>query len=487
MLRKFGTTLRIVAFGVALVSLVGLSFKGMPLVKAYWEERRHQEQAAKLAANPLPPGLKLSAADPEALVVPAEIRGSFGIQTEAVKTALPSEPLNLDGTLMVDIERMVHVHSRFAGDVVALGEVEETPEIMDGQVLEPGGDYTRPIRFGDFVKKGQLLAVIWSKDLGEKKSELVDNLSQLHLAEDRLKGYKELFEKGSIPEKTVRDQERVVEASLNSVKRVERTLLAWKLTKADLQSIRVEAEELRKHKGASSDDATTEDLPETWARVEVRASRDGVILEKNANVGDYVASELDLFKIADLNRLSVLAYAYEEDLARLERLPQNQRNWTISLKADAEFLQKGVFSNIGNIIEPNQHTALLMGWVNNAQHQLKIGQFVTARIELPSDPAEVEIPVEALIDQEGATFVFVQVQSNDKQSVIERRRVLVVRSRDDRVVLKGDVSTTSPQVPPREGEQIALRPGELVITSGGVELAAALDLLKTDQKKAQPR
>ena len=34
----------------------------------------------------------------------------------------------------------------------------------------------RPVRFGDAVNKGQLLAVIWSKDLGEKKSELVDAL-----------------------------------------------------------------------------------------------------------------------------------------------------------------------------------------------------------------------------------------------------------------------------------------------------------------------
>src|SRR5206468_9128358 len=42
------------------------------------------------------------------------------------------------------------------------------------------------LRFGDFVHKGQLLAVVWSKDLGEKKSELVEGIARLRIDEEKL-------------------------------------------------------------------------------------------------------------------------------------------------------------------------------------------------------------------------------------------------------------------------------------------------------------
>ena len=48
------------------------------------------------------------------------------------------------------------------------------------------GNGSQPIAFGQHVRKGQVLAVIWSQDLGEKKSELIDGLSQLHLDEESL-------------------------------------------------------------------------------------------------------------------------------------------------------------------------------------------------------------------------------------------------------------------------------------------------------------
>ena len=55
-------------------------------------------------------------------------------------------------------------------------------------------------------------------------------------------------------------------------------------------------------------------------------------------------------------------------------------------------LQRGEFDQIGRIIDPNQHTALVMGWVDNAQGQLRVGQFITATIDLPTGQHEVAVP-----------------------------------------------------------------------------------------------
>ncbi|MCX7419046.1 MAG: hypothetical protein NT013_05855 [Planctomycetia bacterium] len=56
-------------------------------------------------------------------------------------------------------------------------------------------DLPRPVSFGDFVKKGQLLTVIWSKELGKKNSELIESWAQLHTDETKLKRLEELLSK----------------------------------------------------------------------------------------------------------------------------------------------------------------------------------------------------------------------------------------------------------------------------------------------------
>ena len=74
-------------------------------------------------------------------------------------------------------------------------------------------------------------------------------------------------------------------------------------------------------------------MEQHWAEVEIRAPFDGVILERNATLGDIVTTDLDLFKIADLSKLGVMVNAFEEDLPSLEALPPDARQWTVHLKS----------------------------------------------------------------------------------------------------------------------------------------------------------
>jgi cobalt-zinc-cadmium efflux system membrane fusion protein len=54
---------------------------------------------------------------------------------------------------------------------------------------------------------------------------------------------------------------------------------------------------------------------------DVVAPLDGVIIERNVALGELVDTTSDLFKVADLSRLGVLAHAYEEDLPTLDACP----------------------------------------------------------------------------------------------------------------------------------------------------------------------
>src|SRR5262249_41733426 len=155
--------------------------------------------------------------------------------------------------------------------------VIEIPEIEDRD--DEGKTIKRPITTGDKVSEGQLLAVVWSKDLGEKKSELVDALSQLKLDQDKLRRYREVDRIGGVPADTMAAAERSVQADRIAVSRADLTLRSWRLTDKEIEAIYKEAEQVaeRVRRGQPGH---TKEQEKTWARVEVRAPFAGTILEK---------------------------------------------------------------------------------------------------------------------------------------------------------------------------------------------------------------
>ncbi len=398
-------------------AVVLIPLKVVPMVQQWLEDR--QTQATRHAALVQAEKLEELAQDQaDTLIVSDDVEATLGLTVAQVQPAVAPEPLKLDGELYLLSNSMTHVRSRFPGDVMEVGRAEYPPDAPHG-AESPSVPPPPPerLKYGDYVRKGQLLAVVWSKDLGEKKSELVDGIARLRIDEERLKNLVAGLKNGSISEAKVSEQSRLVQADIIAVEKAEDTLLSWQVSKSEIAALRAEAERVR-DRGANRD-AT---LSESWARVEVRAFVDGTIMEMNVAVGDYVSSDLDLFKIADLGRMDVMAHAYEEDMPILERLPANRRDWTIHLKADpTEEPLTGSFDRLLPIIDPTQHTGLVRGWVDNSRGRLRVGQFITAWINLPTPADEVSIPVSALVDQDGQTFVFVRSQSDPRR--FTRRRV----------------------------------------------------------------
>ena len=459
---------RVVRGLIALIVVVGLPVLGfwvVPRLKQLWDyEHPHLASSAILAEKAKPRGT-LVGEDARTLRLPQEVFEMMQVQCVAVEPARTSDTLNLAGSLFLDANRMVHVTSRFSGDMIELGQVKALAgdQILDSEERS----VSQSLSFGDYVHRGQLLAVIWSKELGEKKSELVEALTQLRFDDDRLKRLEDLFSKQSVPERNVLDAQREVDSDIITVARIERTLQSWRLSTEQIQSIRDEAERVRAHK-----EAQQTEFDESWARVEIRAMIEGTIVEKNVAVGDYVGTDLDIFKIADLRRLDVLAHVYEEDISLLEALAPEQQRWAIRLNAEPQSPPlEGNFQRIGHLIDPAQHTALVKGWVDNSAGRLRAGQFISAQVTLPPHPDEVVIPVSALVDQEGESRVFVETDSGNHEFTC--RRVLPTRHRGQSVVI-----SSKPRHVPGELPIDALQVGERVVTVGGVEMAQELETLR---------
>ena len=149
------------------------------------------------------------------------------------------------------------------------------------------------------------MAVVWSKDLGEKKSELMDWLVKLSLDEVNLRQLERLDrETGGAPAVSLRAARNAVSTDLNGIARTRLTLRIWKVSDREIKDIEKEATDIV---GTSSKKALDRLMAarrkkmEQWARVEIRAPFDGVIIEKNLTIGNLVDPSADLFKVADLD------------------------------------------------------------------------------------------------------------------------------------------------------------------------------------------
>lgn len=368
-----------------------------------------------------------------------------GIKTDAVRSAPPPEPLRLPGTLSVDPQRIVRIHSRFGGEIISIGDTDESGK-------------KRQLRYGDRVEKGQLLTVVWSKEIGEKKAELIDALSRLDLSQGLLKRLESL-QNGVVAERLIVEARRNVEADMIALSRAERTLRSWRVDEQEIENIRKEVAEMR------ANEAKRDTLRDRkWAEIEVRAPISGVIIEKNFNVGDMVEANDDLIKVADLERLQILANVYEEDLWEIRALPPEARKWSIDLKSDpTDNKIEGTFELVGSVIDPAQRTGVLIGWLDNHDRKLAIGQFITATIQLPTTPDVVSVPESALIEEGDSTFLFVEVDADKR--IYSRRKVDVVR----RAHGIAYVDST-----PAAGKGDALRAGELVVSAGALSMGGEL-------------
>jgi membrane fusion protein, heavy metal efflux system len=438
----FGIVLGVLGAGVA--------------VGFFFYQHNHEANAAS-ATEAAKPAERVEKIQPDTILLPASVVRTLSIKTAVVQSASHSRQLApLNGSLALDPDRLARVHSRFAGEVVEIGTMNE-PDPSGTSQVSTG---PRQVCFGDRVEKGQLLAVVWSKDLGEKKSELVDALSQLRVNRDSLDRLKSLSD-GVIAQRQLREAERAVETTHVAIARAEATLRTWRVSEEEIEAVVAEAERLGRQ------DARREaDTFKRWARVEVRAPLAGTILEKNLAVGDIVDTTTDMFRVADLSRLCVWVHAYEEDLPALLALPKPIR-WTIRLKADPKAAQlTGTIDKIGELIDPSQHTALVFGRVDNRDGRMRSGQFITASVEEPPPTGEMVIPTTALVE-DGVESV-VMVQEDPARFAYTLRNVNVIARYQDVVHVR--IRGTGPDKENLKG----LSPGEHVVVAGAVELRGAL-------------
>jgi membrane fusion protein, heavy metal efflux system len=475
-------------------------FSGVPLHLLAAQKDDDKEPGGSTAST----GISLVPGQAHTLEVSDEVAATLGIRkgdkdsVAIAHTPSTMKPLVLPGSTALDPTHLARIRARFAP-----ARVVEIAQIQD-PFRKAGRTEFRELRQGDHVSKGDLLGVFYSLDVGSKKNDLLDALVQFELDQHILDNAQ--AHRQAVPDVFMLTAERAVHGDRNAVNRAINNLKLWEIPQDEIDALQAEAEKICSDKNAwfktpegrwvmrekqahAGKVDPHKEAENPWGRVTLRAPFDGVVVERNLHIDEMVVDNtVNLFQIADVDRLLVLANCPEDSLPTLEALSQNQRRWTVqTVGATSAAGLPGTIDEIGYVIDPNQHTAIIKGYVDNPGRHIRAGQYVAATVQIPPPAGVVEIAVDALVDDGRQSLVFVQPDAEKHQFTM--RRVQVTHRFDHTVFVRSAEFSKEEQLTAQEADEGLLpkepiRPGDRLLLAGPVELKrVVLDLESRPKEK----
>jgi membrane fusion protein, heavy metal efflux system len=283
--------------------------------------------------------------------------------------------LAVPGTIIPDADRVAHVSVKLSGTVAELRK-----------------------KIGDDVEKGEVLAVLESREVADAKSEYLAARLANELQQDLSARDKSLWEGRVVPE-----QQYI--KSRNAAAQAEMRL---NIARQKLLALGVEAAEI----------AGLPQSPDSLLRSQnVRAPVSGRLAERKVELGTAVGRdnlETELFVIVDLSRVWVELSVSSSDLP-LVREGQSVR---VSARGLSE-IATGKVVFVSPLLDKETRTARVVAALDNTGGHWRPGSFVTAAIALSERRVDVVVPASAVQNVDGGRAVFVRSKEGfEKRTVV---------------------------------------------------------------------
>jgi Cu(I)/Ag(I) efflux system membrane fusion protein len=300
--------------------------------------------------------------DPMAISMSPIAMQLAGVRTAVVRTAAPIKNLRLNGKVQED-ERLVF---------------SQTSHIP-GRIEQLQVNFT-----GEFVRKGQVIASLYSPEL--------------------VTAQEELFEAQKIKD----TQPALYQSAQEKLKN-------WKLSQAQIDQI-LEAGEAK------------EQFP-------IVADVSGFVSSKKVNLGDYVRKGEPLYEIANLSKVWVLFDVYESDLVWVKK--GDKVSFTIASRPGEQF--SGVISFLDPVIDPKTRVAKARVEVNNKSNALKPEMFASGvvKAQLKNKTNTLAVPKSAVMWTGERSVVYVKTPSGKGIHFMMREVVLGPELGDGFIVKEG--------------------------------------------------
>ncbi|HEY8935079.1 MAG TPA: efflux RND transporter periplasmic adaptor subunit [Cyclobacteriaceae bacterium] len=266
------------------------------------------------------------------------------------------------------------------------------------------------VELGDYVKKGQVLAILKSSEVASISNEVALAEANVTMAKKGLETTKDLYD-----------------ARLAT----EQDFLNAKVNYNKMLSELSRAEEVASITGA---DKSTYVL---------KSPISGFIVEKNITNNSEVRSDNsdDLFEIADLSTVWVIAHVYESNMYNVH-VGDSVRVKTL---ANPNRCYKGNIDKIYNVLDVETRTMQVRISMPNASNELKPEMFATVVVSGRPTGKRLTVPSKSLVMENSTNYVILK-----KKNKLSVQEIKLLKRVGDKAYIsgltEGDVVVTSSQV-----------------------------------------
>ena len=310
------------------------------------------------------------------------------------QTSPPPETTRIEGDKLILTERAAQnagvkaqaaAPAEIAQALSYQGEVTGIPENYAAIVARLEGVVTVVSRKeGDPVTKGEAMVTIESRKLAETKLAYLEAEHKLQFAKEALKREATLLEKKiSSKEAYQKVMHEKEEAELNHASALQELKLlgfseSWLHT-------------LEKNPNQKMTSYT------------LRAPFDGEVIEKDVTMGEAVAEDKVLFRLADLSELRVEIKVPLSAVSIFEKdMPVKVTNDSLNLSA------AGKVSMISSVANPDTRTVSIKVTIDNAAGKWRPGMPATIELNDRKVKAKVAVPIGAVHEMEDGQYVFAE-------------------------------------------------------------------------------
>lgn len=284
-----------------------------------------------------------------------------------------------------------------------------------------GGNVTKVmVSLGDYVHKGQVLAIIRSTEINDLQSQYDVAENTENVMKKNLDIAESLFETHTYSEVQVNAARHDYSSAESEVKRLAQALSVYGAN-------------------ASSSDAL----------YNVTAPIDGYVVDKNINENMDIRSDntTNIFTVSELNTVWVLANVYENDLSKVTAGEPVE----IKTIAYPDTVFQGTIQHVDIVLDSASKVARARIVLDNSKGLLRPEMFAEVKVHIQLPTKKVSIGVGCVVFQNSANYVLVR----KSQNTFEKRLVTVgdTNSKGGIYILEG------------------VQPGEILISKGSLYVA----------------
>jgi cobalt-zinc-cadmium efflux system membrane fusion protein len=275
------------------------------------------------------------------------------------------------------------------------------------------------VSLGDYVKKGQILAILKSADVSDIQNQYEVASDNLNVAQKNLDIASELYKTNVNSEVQVLGAKNEVKKAMSEVNKLKQTLSIY---------------------GSKDDDANAEYY--------VKAPIEGYVVEKNVNENMEIRSDnaSSIFTVSDLNTVWVIADVYESDLSKVK--VNDMVDITTVAYPDRVF--KGTIKHMSNVLDPQSKVVKARVELGNSEGLLKPEMFAVVKVHLQQGNKSVAVNAKAVVFENGNYYVLL-CKGNQE---FEKKMVTIGNTVNGKTYIKN-----------------GLNAGEEVVTNGSIYVA----------------